>query len=215
MATGTGASNLGYGNTSPFSNVNGKFVNLDSSNSPATFGSNEVSGCPGLVGTKNNVDAAAGIYPGSSILFKGGAKKLKKKIKNITKQYKMKGGTRNSLRNKLRSRSLSRARQQQREMSRRLSRARQQQREMSRSLARFGGKKTKRNKKYSRKQRGGYAQYQNNLPLTRTYQVAGINLPANHLGLANPPPIEVLPNCVNCVDNYNHYTNSGFPSRGH
>ena len=40
-------------------------------------------------------------------------------------------------------------------------------------------------------------------------------LSPSQLGLANPPPIEVLPNCVNCVDNYNHYTNTGFPSRGH
>jgi hypothetical protein len=191
MAAGTGASNLGYGNTSPFSYVNGKFVNLDSSNSPATFGSNEVSGCPGLVGTKNNVDAAAGVYPGSSILFKGGAKKLKKKIKNITKQYKMKGRSRNSLRKKLRSRYASR------------------------TLARAGGKKTRRNKRYSRRQRGGYAQYQNNLPFTPTYQVAGVNLPANHLALANPPPIKMLPNCTNCVDNLNMYTMKGFPSKGH
>ena len=195
MAAGTGASNLGYGNTSPFSYVNGKFVNLDSSNSPATFGSNEVSGCPGLVGTKNNVDAAAGVYPGASILFKGGAKKLKKKIKNITKQYKMKGRSRNSLRKKLRSRYASRY--------------------ASRSLARTGGKKTRRNKRYSRRQRGGYAQYQNNLPFTPTYQVAGVNLPANHLALANPPPIKMLPNCTNCVDSYNHFSNTGFPSRGH
>ena len=193
MAAGTGASNLGYGNTSPFSYVNGKFVNLDSSNSPATFGSNEVSGCPGLVGTKNNVDAAAGVYPGASILFKGGAKKLKRKIKNITKHYKMKGGSRRrkSLRNKLKSRYASK------------------------SASRVSRIKTRRNKRYSRRQRGGYAQYQNNMPFTPSYQVAGVNLPSNHLGLANPPPIKMLPNCTNCVDNYNHYTNTGFPSRGH
>jgi len=53
------------------------------------------------------------------------------------------------------------------------------------------------------------------MPMTPTYQVAGINLPASQLGSANPPPITVLPNCTNCVDNYNHYTNMGFPSRGH
>jgi hypothetical protein len=63
--------------------------------------------------------------------------------------------------------------------------------------------------------KGGYSQYQNNLPMTPTYQVAGVNLPASELGLANPPPIKVLPNCTNCVDNYNHYTGQGFPSRGH
>jgi hypothetical protein len=196
MSAGSGASNLGYGNTSPFSNINGEFVNSDSSNWPGTFGSNEIQGkppgpLPGLAGTQNNVDAAAGIYPGSSIVFKGGAKKLKRKIKNITKHYKMKGGSRrrNSLRNKLKSK-------------------------YSRSLARVGGKKTK-HRRGSYRQRGGYAQYQNNLPMTPSYQVAGVNLPANQLALANPPPFKVLPNCVNCVDNYNHYTMKGFPSRGH
>ena len=200
MSAGSGASILGYGNTSPFSNINGGFVNPDSSNWPGTFGSNEIQGkppgpLPGLAGTQNNVDAAAGIYPGSSIIYKGGAKKLKRKIKNITKHYKMKGGSRrrNSLKNKLKS-------------------------NYSRSLARVGGRRTKHRRcgrRHSRSQRGGYAQYQNNLPMTPSYQVAGVNSPASQLALANPPPFSVLPNCVNCVDNYNHYTNTGFPSRGH
>ena len=200
MSAGSGASNLGYGNTSPFSNINGGFVNPDSSNWPGTFGSNEIQGkppgpLPGLAGTQNNVDAAAGRYPGSSIIFKGGAKKLKRKIKNITKHYKMKGGSRkrNSLRNKLKSRY---------------------SRSLARTLARVGGRRTK-HRRGSRRQRGGYAQYQNNLPMTPSYQVAGVNLPANQLALANPPPFKVLPNCTNCTDNYNHYTNTGFPSRGH
>ena len=68
--------------------------------------------------------------------------------------------------------------------------------------------------KRRRSMAGGYSQYQNNLPMTPSYSVGGV-LPASQLGLANPPPIQVLPNCVNCVDNYNHYTNTGFPSRGH
>jgi hypothetical protein len=62
--------------------------------------------------------------------------------------------------------------------------------------------------------KGGYSQYQNNLPMTPSYSVGGI-LKASDLGLANPPPFKVLSNCTNCVDNYNHYTNKGFPSRGH
>jgi hypothetical protein len=81
------------------------------------------------------------------------------------------------------------------------------------------GKRTKRRltrrSTRSRRQRGGYAQYQNNLPMTQTYQVAVINLPSNELALANPPPIRFLPNTGQCTDNYNHYTNKGFPSRGH
>jgi hypothetical protein len=50
--------------------------------------------------------------------------------------------------------------------------------------------------------------------MTPVYSVGGI-LPASQLGLANPPPIQVLPNCVNCIDNYNHFTGKGFPSQGH
>jgi len=183
--SGSSASNLGYGKIAPLSNINGAYVNVDSSQNPATFGSNEIPGFPGLSGAKNNIDAAAGIIP----CIKGGAKKIKNKIKNITKRYKkMKAGSRKmkSLKHKLR-----------RKMS-------------SRRLT--AGRRTRHRR---HRQRGGYSQYQNNLPMTPTYKVAGINLPANQLGLANPPPYTVLSNCTNCTDNYNHYTNTGFPSRGH
>ncbi len=60
----------------------------------------------------------------------------------------------------------------------------------------------------------GYSQYQNNLPFTPSYSVAG-KLDPSDLPLANPPPIHKLPNCTNCVDNYNHFTGKGFSSRGH
>lgn len=187
------ASNLGYGNIPPLSNINGNYANIDNSHYAGGFGSNQIPGSPpgplpGLAGAKSNVDAAAGIVPGIC-LFKGGAKKLKRKIKNITKHYKrMKAGSR-----KIKS------------IKRRL-----------RSKAHRHKKRTvKRSRHGRRRQRGGYAQYQNNMPYTPTYQVAGINIPASQLGLANPPPIKPLDNCVNCVDNYNHYTNSGFPSKGH
>jgi hypothetical protein len=194
MSAGSGASNLGYSNISPNSNINSLFVNRDSSNWPG-FGSNEIQGTPpgplpGLAGAKSNVDAAAGISPGIC-LFKGGAKKLKRKIKNITKQYKrMKAGSRKikSMKRHIRSRAVSR----------------------SRSLT-----GERRHSRRHRRQRGGYSQYQNNMPMTPTYQVAGVNLPYNQLGRANPPPITTLSNCTNCVDNYNHYSNMGFPSKGH
>jgi hypothetical protein len=80
-----------------------------------------------------------------------------------------------------------------------------------------GGKRTRRHSRRHRKQRGGYAQYQNNLPMTPTYAVAGVNLSASQLGLANPPPITPLSNCVNCVDNLSRFPppGSGFPSKGH
>jgi hypothetical protein len=185
MSAGSGASNLGYGNSAPLSNVNGQFVNRDSSNWPGSFGSNEIPGLPGLAGAKSNIDAAAGTVPGICS-FKGGAKKLKRKIKNITKQYKrMKAGSRKmrSLKRKLRSRAASR---------------------------RMAGGRRSRSR--SRKQRGGYSQYQNNQPFSMSYSVGGINLPSGQSALANPPPIQSM---NNAIDNYNHYTNKGFPSKGH
>ena len=193
MSGGSGASNLGYANINPYNNSS--YINGTSSNYSGSFSSNEIPGTPpgplpGLAGAKSNIDAAAGKDPGIC-LFKGGAKKLKRKIKNITKQYKrMKGGSKKmkSIKHSLRNRARSLARQ------------------------RAGRRKTRRTR---RRQRGGYAQYQNNLPMTPTYQVAGINIPSSQLALANPPPFRVLPNCTNCVDNYNHYTNMGFPSKGH
>jgi hypothetical protein len=192
MSAGSAASNLGYGNINPYNTSS--YVNGTSSNYSGSFSSNEIPGTPpgplpGLAGAKYNVDAAAGRVPG--ICMSGGAKKIKRKIKNITKQYKtMKKGSRKmkSIKRKLKSRT------------------------MTRSLARRLAGKRKRTR---RRQRGGYAQYMNNLPNTPSYSVAGVNLSASQLGLANPPPIKVLPNCTNCVDNYNHYTNNGFPSKGH
>ena len=191
--SGSGASNLGYGKIDPYNNS--PFVNGTSSNYSGSFSSNEIPGLPGLAGAKSNVDAAAGIVPGIC-LFKGGSKNIKRKIKNITKQYKkMKGGSRKIKRFKkhLRKSMLSR--------------------NLSRQLSRgfLGGRRTRRHRR-TRRQRGGYAQYQNNMPYTPGYQVAGVTLPAAQLGQANPPPITPI---NNCVDNLNAYTMKGFPSRGH
>ncbi len=79
-------------------------------------------------------------------------------------------------------------------------------RRMARSLA--GGRRRSR----SRKQRGGYSQYQNNQPFSMGYSVGSSNLPASQLALANPPPIQSY---NNAVDNLNAYTMRGFPSKGH
>ena len=197
--SGSGASNLGYGNIAPLSNINGSYVNVDNSQYAGRFSSNEIPGTPpgplpGLAGAKSNIDAAAGRVPG--ICMNGGAKKLKKKIKNITKQYKsMKAGSRKikSIKRRLRSRAGSRS--------------------LSRQLA--GKRHSRRHTRRHRRQRGGYAQYMNNMPNTPSYQVAGINLPANLSALANPTPYVKLSNETSCIDNYNHYTNMGFPSKGH
>ncbi len=194
MSAGSGASNLGYGNVAPLSNVNGSYVNVDNSQYAGRFGSNEIPGLPGLAGAKSNIDAAASNVPGIC-LFKGGAKKLKRKIKNITKHYKrMKAGSRKikSIKRRLRHKAISRR--------------------LARSLA--GGRRRHSRRHRRRSMRGGYSQYQNNMPMTPSYQVAGIHLSPSESALANPAPITRLSNCVNCVDNYNHNTNMGFPSRG-
>ena len=203
MSAGSGASNFGYGNVNPYNTS--PFVNGTSSSYAGSFSSNEIAGTPpgplpGLAGAKINTDAAAGIVPG--ICMSGGAKRLKNKIKNITKRYKMKGGkkSRRVLRKRLRSRAVGRT--------------------MMASGGRRRTRHMKSKRRFSRMRGGtapypaGYGQYQNNLPMTNTYKVAGIDLPASQSALANPPPATALSNCTNCVDNYNHYTNSGFPSRG-
>jgi len=186
--SGSSSSNLGYGNIQPYNNS--PYVNGTSTNNPANFSSNEVPGLPGLAGAKSNIDAAAGVVPGIC-LFKGGAKGLKRKIKNITKRYKkMKGGSKKmkSLRKRLRSRMASRS--------------------LARSLA--GGRRRRTQRR--RRQRGGYSQYQNNQPFDLTYATGGELSPIMS-ALASPVPIASVTN--NAIDNYNHYTNMGFSSRGH
>jgi len=77
----------------------------------------------------------------------------------------------------------------------------------------MGGKKrrNKRNGKRSRKgmQKGGYHQFQSGIPITNSYSTGGI-LSAKDSMMAMPVPVKVLPNCTNCVDNYNYNTNRGF-----
>lgn len=194
--SGSAASNLGYGGTYPNSNVNGQFVNKDNSHYAGGFGSNEVPGLPGLSGAKYNVDAAAGYVPG--ICMKGG----KRKIKNITKRYKMSKSKKRTIRkklNKMKTRVKS-------ALSRALARTRSLSR--SRGLALAGGRR----RKHSKSQKGGYSQYMNNMPVDRTYSIGGV-LSAGNLGLANPPPYHLL--AGSAYDNYNHYNNTTFPSRGH
>lgn len=78
---------------------------------------------------------------------------------------------------------------------------------------RKGSKKTKGKRTSRRSFKGGYSQYQNNMPNTPSYSVAGTTLNAGNSALANPPPISARSG--GCIDNYNHFTNAGFPSRGH
>ena len=168
---------LGYGNQTPGSNINGDYVNTDSSSYAGGFGSNEI--------------------PTSCMR---GGKKLKRKIKNITKQYKkMKGGLKKTKsqimkqlsKNRMLSKSIAIAGGRRR-MTRRMSR-----------------RSSRRNKRVSRHQRGGmYQQYGSNVPNTPTYSTGGV-LSAGSSALANPVPYKVTSENVNCVDNYNHFTGKG------
>jgi hypothetical protein len=212
MSAGSGASNLGYGNIIPNSNINGRFVNPDNSHSPGPFGSNEIPGLPGLAGAKNNVDAALGYVPG--ICFSGGAKNFKNKIKKISNKYKMKSKKfTKRMKSRIRSVFFRKSKTRGRRRSRSMLTGKRSTRSRSRSRTRRrqgGGGAYPQSIPYP----PGYSQYQNNLPLTPTYSVGGILKPSD-VGMANPPPIRVLPNCTNCVDNYNHFTGKGFASRGH
>ena len=201
--SGSGASNLGYSRTVPFSNVNGSFVNKMSTNNPSNFTSNEIptGGANGLSGIKDNVLALSGRVSNMSF-FRGGKKSrgknnIKRKIKNITKLYKM--------RSKKRAKSIKK----------KLINKYSNNNEIAIALA-SGGKRrrTKRNRRIS--QKGGYSQYQNNLPMTPSYSVGG-QLSAGASGAASPPPITRFANAGSgtCTDNYNHFTGKGFPSRGH
>jgi hypothetical protein len=224
MSAGSGASNLGYGNITPNSNINGRFVNPDNSHNPGPFGSNQIPGLPGLAGAKNNVDAALGYVPG--ICFSGGSKHFKHKIKKISNKYKMKN---KKFTKRMKSRIRSAFFRKSKTNRKTRTRGRRSMFAGKRSTGkRSTGKRSSRSRSrsQSRSRRGGgaypqsipyppgYSQYQNNLPMTPSYSVGGILTPVQ-VGMATPPPIQVLPSCTNCTDNYNHFTGTGFASRGH
>ncbi len=195
MSAGSDASNLGYGRFYPNSNVNPNFVNINSSNNPSNFGSNEIP--QGLPAAKNNIDAANSCVPGAC--YKGG-KRLKRKIKNITKMYKM---SKKSLKSRVRTikRKLmskySRSKSHGKKRSSKKGKSKRTMRRRNRSMAMM---------------RGGYGQYMNNVPNTPNYALGAVKLSPDQVGMANPPPYTLNTKGM-CTDNYNHYTNSGFPSK--
>ena len=167
---------LGYGNQTPGANINGDFVNKDGSTYAGGFGSNQI--------------------PTSCMR---GGKKLKRKIKNITKQYKkMKGGQKKTTSQIMKQLSKSRSLTK----SIAIAGGRRRSRRMSRRSSR-------RNRTVSRRrrhQRGG--SYMSNVPSTPTYSTGGV-LSAGSSALANPVPYTVTGGNVNCVDNYNHFAGKG------
>ena len=86
------ASNMGYGGASPYSGINTSLVNSTNSNYSGGLGSTQVpSSAYSMRGASNNIDAAAGRLSGGGRKGTKYYKLLKRKIKNITKRYKMRG----------------------------------------------------------------------------------------------------------------------------
>ena len=200
--------------TTPLANVNPSLVNVDSSSYSGGFGSTETSRQFSLNPTPMSGIQAAN----ASILQSGGRRKkhhktIKLRIKKIASKYKkMKGGKKLTLKsakkqllsviNLIKTDNGSKSRKGRK--SRKATKASRKQRKGGFSLGRAGG--SRRRRPY---QKGGnYHQYMGGVPNTPTYETGGV-LPPSLSALANPVPFSVLPNTGSCVDNYNHFTNSG------
>jgi len=180
------------GNNGPlFAGLDKNFINPDNSHYSANFTSTQIPYSNRVLPEPmSNVQAAASYIPGCQ---KGG-KINRKKINKISRKYKMK-----SRRHIKRIRSRVRSR-------------------FSKRHGRHCRKSCKHNR--SRKMRGGWAQYQNNMPVDNIYSL-GSKLSPSLVGMANPPPIGSIRN--DAIDNLNHnalnsYGNSGagmgFASKG-
>ena len=167
----------------PLNNINGSLVNVDGSNYGGSSFTSRV--LPNTMNPAVLPEPLSNIQAANSYIPcpMKGGRKYHRKIKNISNMYKM---------SKIkRKKSIQNAKKR-----------------TNRKVIR------RRRGRYSRKmQRGGYSQYQNNLPMTQTYSLGG-HLPGNLSALANPAPYHTLSNCTNCVDNYSYFKNSGFPSKG-
>jgi hypothetical protein len=186
-------------NNPPLNNINGAYVNVDNSHySGSAFTSRVI---PSTVNPRVLPEPQSNIQAINSYIpcTKGGTKKYKQKFNNIYNSYKMKGG-----KNKIKQ-----------QLKKYFSLKSIKSKKNLKSKRKGGKNKSMKNnhKTTKRNYKGGYSQYQNNLPMTQTYSTGGI-LSANQSALASPVPYKTLSNCTNCVDNYSYYTNKGFPSRG-
>ena len=167
------ASNMRYGGTSPYYGINTNLVNVTNSNDPAWLQSSQIpSSAYSMTGASNNIDAAAGRLSGGGTKYH---KLLKRKIKNITKRYKMRGKNKRT--------RITRMKRKIRASSKR-----------TRTIRRTR----------SRRMTGGtYQQFGSNVAQSANYSVGGI-LSANSLGQANPPPIRINPpSCQDNANHYN------------
>lgn len=158
------------------------YVNVDNSHYSGNFSSNEIPGLPGLAGAKYNVDAANGYVPGICVM-KGGKKKIKRKIKNITKKYKM-------------SKTAMRTRKTKLSKKYKLKHSKKHVKK-HRKHSKKTLKRSRSRRKYHHKQKGGTS-----TPYQPSYSVGGI-ISSNELALANPPPFNTFSNCQGNA--YNHF----------
>lgn len=185
----------------PFNNVNQQQVNIDASNWAGGFSSNQTSLEFGLPAMRNNVLAA-----GASALQRGGGarKTLRKKIKNIAKQYRM-------------------PKRRYKTMKRHLKRKFMKLKGgyiATKKQGKHGKQGKKRSSsRTSSSQRGGgggtYHQYGSQIPDSPAFSTGGMSyqVGANNSALANPVPYQRIGSnsqFTNCTDNYNHNTNKGF-----
>ena len=75
------ASNLGYGDTVPLSDIDSQYVNVDNSNSAASFGSTQIPTTGGKSRRSRRCKSSKS----------GGRKSIKRRIKHITRRYKKHG----------------------------------------------------------------------------------------------------------------------------
>jgi len=197
--------------TTPLANINPSLVNVDSSSYSGGFGSTETSRQFSL-----NPTPMSGIQSASaSALQMGGRRKkhhktIKLRIKKIASKYKkMKGGKRLTLKS-AKKQLLSVINLIKADNSKTKSKKRRKTRKSSRKYKKGGFPLGRAGGSRRHYQKGGtYHQYMGGVPNTPVYQTGSINLSPSESALANPVPFSVLPNCTNCVDNYNHFTNSG------
>jgi hypothetical protein len=198
---------IGNQHNPPFNNVDGNLVNKFGTTNGGNLFSNTITqnGPHTLAPPGSNVQSAAGIYPS----FKGG-KINRKKINKISRKYKMKGSKRTI------KRHIRRIKTRMRSKYTRRSRRRSSRRRYLMRGGAFQSPQTTPN--YP----AGHSQYQNNNgSISNTYSLGG-NLTPSLVGLASPPPHNVVAN-ASIPDNLNHATlnsygnigsGSGFPSRG-
>lgn len=163
--------------------LNGSLVNVDASHYSGGMFSSTLD--PRTVNVNAMPEPLSNVQGAASYIpcQAGGRKINRRKINKISRKYKMKGSRKHISRKVRRMKSRVRSRY---------------------------NRKGRRTRSQRSGQKGGYAQYQNNMPVSSNFSTGGPLAPGLS-ALASPPPYQK----IGCdPDNYNHFSNSGFPSKG-